>query len=117
MPIQPTSKIWHNGQLIPWEQATLHVMSHVVHYGSSVFEGIRCYRTPEGPAIFRLDDHLRRMEDSARVYRMEIPYSRETLADACEALILQNGLEECYIRPISLRGYGAAGVNPLTSPV
>ena len=112
-----TEWIWKDGEFIPWESATLHVMSHVVHYGSSVFEGIRCYRTPEGPAIFRLDDHLRRMEDSARVYRMEIPYSREQLAEACEALILQNGLEECYIRPISLRGYGAAGVNPLTSPV
>ena len=112
-----TEWIWKDGEFIPWESATLHVMSHVVHYGSSVFEGIRCYRTPEGPAIFRLDDHLRRMEDSARVYRMELPHSRETLAEACESLILQNGLEECYIRPISLRGYGAAGVNPLNSPV
>jgi branched-chain amino acid aminotransferase len=112
-----TEWIWKDGEFIPWESATLHVMSHVVHYGSSVFEGIRCYRTPEGPAIFRLDDHLRRMEDSARVYRMELPHSREALAEACEALILQNGLEECYIRPISLRGYGAAGVNPLLSPV
>ena len=112
-----TEWIWKDGEFIPWESATLHVMSHVVHYGSSVFEGIRCYKTPEGPSIFRLDDHLRRMEDSARVYRMEIPHSREALAEACEALVLRNGLEECYIRPISLRGYGAAGVYPLASPV
>jgi branched-chain amino acid aminotransferase len=112
-----TEWIWKDGEFIPWESATLHVMSHVVHYGSSVFEGIRCYRTPEGPAIFRLDDHLRRMEDSARVYRMTIPHTRAALAEACETLIVQNGLEECYIRPISLRGYGAAGVNPLHSPV
>jgi branched-chain amino acid aminotransferase len=112
-----TEWIWKDGEFVPWESATLHVMSHVVHYGSSVFEGIRCYRTPEGPAIFRLDDHMRRMEDSARVYRMEIPHSREELSDACRALVRKNGLEECYLRPISLRGLGAAGVNPLNSPV
>jgi len=111
-----TEWIWKDGEFIPWESATLHVMSHVVHYGSSVFEGIRCYRTPEGPAVFRLDDHLRRMEDSARVYRMDIP-TREVLGEAVEALIVRNGLEECYIRPISLRGLGAAGVYPLNSPV
>ena len=112
-----TEWIWKDGHLVPWESANLHVMSHVVHYGSSVFEGIRCYNTPDGPAVFRLGDHLRRMQDSARVYRMEIPYSQQTLADAICNLILRNGLEECYIRPISLRGLGAAGVNPLGSPV
>src|SRR5687768_3167605 len=95
-----TEWIWRDGEFIPWESATIHMMSHVVHYGSSVFEGIRCYNTPEGPSIFRLDDHLRRMEDSAKVYRMEIPHSRETIAEACEELILRNGLEECYLRPI-----------------
>ena len=112
-----TEWIWKDGEFIAWEAATIHVMSHVVHYGSSVFEGIRCYRTPDGPGIFRLDDHLRRLEDSARVYRMELGYSREALAEACEALVVRNGLEECYIRPISFRGLGAAGVNPLNSPV
>ena len=112
-----TEWIWKDGELIPWESATLHVMSHVVHYGSSVFEGIRCYRTPEGPSIFRLDDHLRRMEDSGKVYRMEIPFSREVLTDACEAIMMENGLEEGYLRPIVLRGLGAAGINPLLSPV
>jgi branched-chain amino acid aminotransferase len=112
-----TEWIWKDGKFIRWESATLHVMSHVVHYGSSVFEGIRCYHTPEGPSIFRLDDHLRRMEDSAKVYRMETPFSREEMAEACRVLVAKNDLDSCYIRPISLRGLGAAGVNPLASPV
>ena len=112
-----TEWIWRNGEFIPWESATLHVMSHVVHYGSSVFEGIRCYRTPEGPAIFRLREHLRRLHDSARVYRMPFPHSEEVLASACADLILRNGLRECYLRPILLRGYGTAGVDPTRSPV
>lgn len=112
-----TEWIWRNGEFIRWESATLHVMSHVVHYGSSVFEGIRCYRTPEGPAIFRLQEHLRRLVDSARIYRMDLPYDERTLASACHDLVLRNGLEACYLRPIVLRGYGAAGVNPLPSPV
>lgn len=112
-----TEWIWRDGEFIPWESATLHVMSHVVHYGSSVFEGIRCYRTPRGPAIFRLREHIQRMADSARIYRMEITHSREALMDACVELISRNGLDECYLRPISLRGLGAAGVSPLASPV
>lgn len=114
----PSTKwIWRDGEFIPWESATLHVMSHVVHYGSSVFEGIRCYRTPDGPAIFRLDDHLRRLEDSARVYRMLPAHDRETLARACAELVVRNELEDCYIRPLVLRGYGAAGIYPVASPV
>jgi branched-chain amino acid aminotransferase len=92
-------------------------MSHVVHYGSSVFEGIRCYNTPDGPAIFRLKEHLRRLDDSARVYRMDSRYSAEDVGAACAELIVRNELDECYIRPIVFRGYGAAGLNPAASPV
>ncbi|NJD10422.1 MAG: branched-chain amino acid transaminase, partial [Gemmatimonadetes bacterium] len=109
--------IWRNGELIPWADANIHIMSHVVHYGSSVFEGIRCYRTPDGPAIFRLQDHIRRLQDSARVLRMDSGYSDAQLAGACLGLVERNGLEECYVRPILLRGVGAAGLDPAASPV
>jgi len=112
-----TEWIWHNGEFIPWSQATLHVMSHVVHYGSSVFEGIRCYNTPDGPAIFRLDEHLRRLRDSATIYRMETAFDMAAMEEACMALIVRNGLDECYLRPIFFRGYGSAGLNPAASPV
>jgi branched-chain amino acid aminotransferase len=115
--ITSTTWIWKNGALVPWESATLHVMSHVVHYGSSVFEGIRCYATPHGPALFRLDEHIRRLHDSARIYRLTPPYSPAQLAAACCALVQHNGLEECYLRPIVLRGLGAPGVSPLASPI
>jgi branched-chain amino acid aminotransferase len=117
MPITPTEKIWHNGQLIPWEQATLHVMSHVVHYGSSVFEGIRCYGQPKGAAIFRLPEHMQRLLDSARIYRMELPYTLEELTSAVVDLVEANGVAPCYIRPIALRGYGEMGVSPVGSPI
>ena len=114
----PTTEwIWKNGELVPWESCTLHVMSHVVHYGSCVFEGIRCYSTAEGPAIFRLNEHLRRLLDSARVYRMDVPYGTEELAAACGELVARNGLDAVYLRPIVLRGYGTPGINPLTCPV
>jgi len=109
--------IWRNGELIPWADANIHIMSHVVHYGSSVFEGIRCYSTPDGPAIFRLPEHLRRLYDSAAIYHMDCGYSPEELTAACAAVIDRNGFEECYIRPIIIRGLGAAGLNPLSSPV
>ena len=112
-----TEWIWYNGEFIRWEAATVHVMSHVVHYGSSVFEGIRCYNTPEGPAIFRLEEHLRRLEDSAKVYRMNPMYTPAELGRACQDLILKNELTECYVRPVVLRGLGAAGLNPAASPV
>ncbi|MEX2571169.1 MAG: branched-chain amino acid transaminase [Gemmatimonadota bacterium] len=112
-----TEWIWHNGEFIPWADATVHVMSHVVHYGSSVFEGIRCYNTPDGPAIFRLKEHTRRLWDSARVYRMNPGIDQATFSEACKSLVERNGLEECYIRPILIRGYGAAGLNPGASPV
>ena len=117
MPIQATPKIWHNGKLIPWEDATLHVMSHVVHYGSSVFEGIRCYTQPQGSAVFRLPEHMQRLLDSAKIYRMEVPYSLEELCAAVVDLIEANGISSSYVRPIVLRGYGEIGVSPKGSPI
>jgi len=112
-----TEWIWHNGEFIRWGSATIHIMSHVVHYGSSVFEGIRCYKTPEGPAIFRLKDHIRRLADSARVYRIDPGFSEAEFGQACQDLILKNDMEECYLRPVILRGLGAAGLNPAASPI
>ena len=109
--------IWQDGEFVAWHDAKVHVLSLAVQFGSSVFEGIRCYPTPGGPAIFRLHDHLRRLLDSARIYRMELGYSVEELAAACAAAVERNGLEECYIRPTVLRGYGAAGMNPIGSPL
>src|SRR5271170_3780924 len=116
MAIQKTDKIWHNGKFIDWDDATLHVMSHVVHYGSSVFEGIRCYALPSGPAIFRATEHMQRLIDSARIYRIDVPYTRDELQRAMIELVKHNGVWPCYIRPIVLRGYGEAGVNPFNSP-
>jgi branched-chain amino acid aminotransferase len=116
--LTPTEKIWHNGRFIPWEDAKIHVLSHVVSYGTSVFEGIRCYSTPSGPAIFRLREHVRRMVDSAKIYRMEnIGFSSDKLADAMIETVRVNRMDECYIRPIVLRGYGEMGVNGLKNPV
>ncbi|MEX1183729.1 MAG: branched-chain amino acid transaminase [Gemmatimonadota bacterium] len=112
-----TAWIWKDGEFLPWESATLHVMSHVVHYGSSVFEGMRCYTTPDGPAVFRLPEHIRRLYESAKVYRMAPAHTPSALAEACCELVRRNGLAECYIRPITLRSLGAAGVSPLNSPV
>ena len=112
-----TEWIWHNGSFIPWEDAQIHVLSHVVHYGSSVFEGIRCYRTPKGAAILRLQDHVRRFFDSARVYRMDLGFTQDDMAQACLDVVRKNELDECYIRPVSFRGLGALGLNPHTSPV
>ena len=117
MAIKQTEKIWHNGKFINWDDANLHVMSHVVNYGSCVFEGIRAYSLPTGPAIFRAQDHMQRLLDSARVYRMELDYSRQELVDAMVELISVNQTWPCYIRPIVLRGYGDLGVNPLNSPI
>jgi len=107
-----TSKIWHNGNLIPWEDATLHVMSHVIHYGSSVFEGIRCYGQPHGSAVFRLPEHMQRLLDSAKIYRMDLPFTLEELCAGVVDVIEANGVTPCYIRPIALRGYGEIGVSP-----
>ena len=115
--MKATDWIWKDGAFVPWENATLHVMSHVVHYGSSVFEGIRCYDTPRGPAVFRLPEHIQRLLDSARIYRMPLPYDADALALACCELLARNGLREGYLRPLILRGYGTLGINPLTTPI
>jgi branched-chain amino acid aminotransferase len=115
--IKATEKIWHNGKFIAWDDAKVHVLSHTIHYGSSVFEGVRCYSTAGGPAIFRAKEHMRRLEDSARVYRMEIPYTRAQLVDAMAELVRVNGMDSCYIRPIAFRGYGEMGVLPIHNPV
>lgn len=117
MPIQKLAKIWHNGKLIAWDEATIHVLAHVVHYGSAVFEGVRSYNLPSGPAIFRSAEHMQRLIDSAKIYRMEVPYTRQQLMDAMAEVVDVNGCSPCYIRPIVLRGYGEIGVNPLHSPI
>src|SRR5690349_11382515 len=116
--LKPTEKIWHNGRFIRWEEATIHVLSHVVSYGSSVFEGIRCYSTPNGPAVFRLREHVRRMMDSAKIYRMEnLGFTPEQLADAMLELVRVNKMDACYLRPFVLRGYGDIGVYGQKNPV
>ncbi len=117
MPIQPTSHIWRNGELIAWENAQIHVMSHVVHYGSSIFEGIRCYTQPGGASIFRLREHLRRLLDSAKIYRMAVPFTLDELCAAVVDLVEANGIAPCYIRPVVFRGYGEIGVDPKGAPI
>jgi len=117
MPIKKMEFIWFNGKLVPWDEAQLHVLAHVVHYGSSFFEGLRCYETPRGTAIFRLTAHMRRLIDSARIYRTELPYSLEQLVAAVKETVRANGLKAGYIRPVVYRGYGEIGVNPLNNPV
>ena len=113
----PTEKIWHNGKLIRWEDARIHVLSHVVSYGSSVFEGIRCYETPTGPAIFRLREHVRRLIDSAKIYRIDTGFSIDQLSQAMIDVVAVNKMKSCYIRPIVLRGYGDIGVMPRNNPI
>jgi len=115
--LQPSKSIWFNGRLIPWDEARIHVLSHVVHYGSSVFEGIRCYEQPSGSAVFRLKDHVRRLFDSARIYRMELRWTPEQMVEACLETVRANRLNSCYIRPVVYRGFGSMGVNPLPCPV
>src|SRR5690348_17067360 len=110
--LKPTEKIWHNGRFIAWDDAKIHVLSHVTSYGSSVFEGIRCYATANGPAIFRVREHIRRLLDSAKIYRIEVKYATDELADAMAELVRVNRLQSCYFRPIVLRGYGDVGVLP-----
>jgi branched-chain amino acid aminotransferase len=117
MAIETTTNIWHNGELIPWESANIHVMSHVVHYGSSIFEGIRCYTQPNGAGVFRLTGHMQRFIDSAKIYRMPLPFNLDQLISAVVELVEANGIAPCYIRPVAFRGYGEIGVNPLKSPV
>jgi branched-chain amino acid aminotransferase len=110
-------KIWMDGALVDWDAAQVHVLTHALHYGSGVFEGIRCYETADGPAVFRLTEHMARLERSAKMMRMDIGYSVEQLVDATKELIRANGLSECYIRPLVFRGYGVMGLNPLPAPV
>jgi branched-chain amino acid aminotransferase len=117
MSMTKSEKIWMNGQWVAWDDAKIHVLSHVAHYGSSVFEGIRCYRTRTGPAIFRLEDHIERLFLSAKVYRMPIPYTKEQLVAACAEAVSLNGLDECYIRPLVYRGYDHVGVDPTGTPI
>jgi len=117
MAFSNTGKVWMNGKLVNWADATMHVASHVIHYGSGVFEGARCYSTPKGSACFRLDAHMRRLYDSARIYRMEYHMSQADLTTAVLDTIKANGLPACYIRPLLYRGYEALGVNPLPCPV
>ena len=117
MPIEQVDKIWMDGELVDWAEAKIHVLSHALHYGSGVFEGIRAYSTARGPAVWHLDAHLDRMYASASIYYMDIPFSKQELVDATKETIRANGLESCYIRPIAFRGYGEMGVNPLNAPV
>ncbi len=119
MPLQTTKNIWHNGKLIPWESANIHMMSHVVHYGSSIFEGIRAYtQESAGTAgIFRLEEHMQRFQDSGHIYRMPLGFSVQEMCDAVVSVVQANGVAPCYIRPIAFRGYGEAGVNPIKCPV
>jgi len=115
--VEQADLIWHNGELVAWEDAKVHVLTHGLHYGTGVFEGERCYDTAQGPAIFRHNDHLRRLFQSAELYYMPIPYTLEELRSATHELIAANELRECYIRPIVFRGYGQMGLNPLDAPV
>ena len=112
-----TGQIWMNGKLVEWADASIHIASHIIHYGSGVFEGARCYDTVHGPACFRLDAHMRRLLDSARIYRMEPEFDQQTLTDATINLIQVNGFKACYIRPLIYRGYDSLGVNPLPCPI
>ena len=112
-----TGKIWMNGSLVDWADAKIHIASHIIHYGSGVFEGARCYDTARGSACFRLDAHIRRLLDSARIYRMDVPYDQQTLSDAVVELIQANGFRACYIRPLVYRGYNSLGVHASDCPV
>jgi branched-chain amino acid aminotransferase len=115
--VQTADLIWMNGEFVAWEDAKVHVLTHALHYGTGVFEGERCYDTPRGPAIFRHDDHLDRLERSAKLYYMDMPFSREQMREATHELIVRNNLRECYIRPIVFRGHGPMGLFPLDNPV
>src|SRR6266516_2130449 len=117
MPIDKTAKIWMDGKLVDWDDARIPVLTHTLHYGSGVFEGIRAYPTASGPAVFRLTDHMRRLLQSAHFFMMEVPFTLQELVDATKETIRLNQVESCYIRPIAFLGYGEMGLNPLLSPV
>ncbi len=116
-PFKEDGFVWMNGQFVPWKEAKIHIASHVIHYGSSIFEGFRAYDTPKGTAIFRLHAHIRRLYNSCKIYRMEIPYSEEEFNQAVIDTIKANNMKACYIRPIVYRGYSALGVDPFPNPV
>ncbi|MFQ5905062.1 MAG: branched-chain amino acid transaminase [bacterium] len=109
--------IWMNGKFVNWDDARIHVLSHVIHYGSSVFEGIRCYSTGRGPAVFRLNEHIDRLFNSAKIYRIKIPYTKNKVIKTCLETVRKNEMKECYIRPVAYRGYKELGVNPFNCPV
>ncbi len=117
MPITPTEKIWMDGELVDWDDARIHVLTHSLHYGCGVFEGIRAYATDEGPAVFRLHDHVRRLFRSAHIFMIDVPFSAEEIVTATKQTVAVNGLDQCYIRPLVYLGYGEMGLNPLTAPV
>src|ERR1044071_8535583 len=117
MPIQATPKIWMNGELVDWDKAQVHILTHTLHYGTGVFEGIRAYETAQGPAVFRLTDHIVRLHNSAKIMGMELPYSVDELIEATKATVASTGLPGCYIRPIAYLGYGEMGLNPLPCKV
>ncbi len=117
MPITPTEKIWLNGELIPWDEAKIHVLTHSLHYGMGVFEGIRAYETDSGPAVFRLTEHMERLHDSAKIMMMELPYTVDELVEATRETVRASGLPSCYIRPIAYYGYGEMGLNTLPCKV
>ncbi|MCX5768412.1 MAG: branched-chain amino acid transaminase [Gemmatimonadetes bacterium] len=117
MKLTETKWIWRDGTFIKWADAQVHVLCHSLQFGSSAFEGVRCYETPKGPAIFRLQDHLTRLVNSCKIYRMEVPYSIEDMVEGCRELVRRNEMKSCYLRPMVLRGYGAAGMIPFDSPI
>ncbi len=117
MSLIPTDYIWMSGELVPWDEAKVHILTHTLHYGLGIFEGIRCYKTDSGPAIFRLEDHMKRFEKSSNIVKMNLPYSVSELIDAVRLTVTKNDLEECYIRPLGYYGYGKMGLNPQGAPV
>src|SRR5215510_12776346 len=117
MPITPTDKIWMDGELVDWDDARIHVLTHTLHYGCGVFEGIRAYETAQGPAVFRLSDHIKRLFASAKIFMIDIPFTVQEIVEATKETVRVNGLPSCYIRPIVYLGYGEMGLNPLPSPV
>jgi branched-chain amino acid aminotransferase len=117
VPITPVEKIWMDGELVDWDKAQVHVLSHALHYGSGVFEGIRAYETVRGPAVWHLEEHLRRLGRSAKLYHMDLPFSHEALIEGTKDVIRANGLRSCYVRPLAFRGYGEMGVNPLNAEI
>jgi len=117
MPITPTESIWMDGELVPWENAKVHLLTHALHYGFGVFEGIRAYATSQGPAVFRLTDHIERLFNSAKIMMIDLPYTVDDLVEATKETVRANKLDSCYIRPIVYTGYGEMGLNPLPCPV